>query len=428
MPIRIYALAKELKFDNKALVDMCTKAGITGKGSALASLSDEEVAKLKAFMASNKGASRGTSSPARQSTAKPSVLKREDYIAPAGVHQGKIPVLPSKTDKPPLLKKMPSTKAAAEKPLETAASLETEPPQSIKPEKKPVSEQIKKGKIGRAGKGSQRRRSKSADVETEKKEGERTVRGIKLAPLPTISKSPTQAGPKEPAPQKPDLKLPKDAIRAGKSGAKPLSEHLRKAEQKRKISSARNKSSKIPSDSEGMPIETPLPVWERRKEKREAVANREEGSPLALGGREARQLKRKKSASARRHRDEEEMEVHSPTITRKKTRIKRTGTNTAAPRKESVVLSMPCTVRGFSEAIGVPARAILGKLLEMGTMSNITATIDLETAELLAAELGVDVKFEQSLDMEEHVISALEAENDPSTLRPRAPIVTFLGH
>ena len=34
LPIRIYALAKELKIDNKKLVDICTKAGITGKGCA----------------------------------------------------------------------------------------------------------------------------------------------------------------------------------------------------------------------------------------------------------------------------------------------------------------------------------------------------------------------------------------------------------
>ena len=51
MPVRIYALAKDLKIDSKELVDICTKAGITGKGSALASLEDVEVEKLKAYLA-----------------------------------------------------------------------------------------------------------------------------------------------------------------------------------------------------------------------------------------------------------------------------------------------------------------------------------------------------------------------------------------
>ena len=50
MPIRIYALAKDLKIDSKELVDFCNKAGIPGKGSALASLEDDEIAKLKTWM------------------------------------------------------------------------------------------------------------------------------------------------------------------------------------------------------------------------------------------------------------------------------------------------------------------------------------------------------------------------------------------
>src|SRR5215207_146945 len=50
VPIRIYALAKDLKIDSKELVEFCNKAGIPGKGSALASLEDDEVSKLKAWM------------------------------------------------------------------------------------------------------------------------------------------------------------------------------------------------------------------------------------------------------------------------------------------------------------------------------------------------------------------------------------------
>ncbi len=52
MAARIYALAKELKLDSKVLVDLCPKAGIHGKGSALASMTDEEVAKLRAYLSS----------------------------------------------------------------------------------------------------------------------------------------------------------------------------------------------------------------------------------------------------------------------------------------------------------------------------------------------------------------------------------------
>ena len=50
MAVRIYSLAKELKVDSKELVDICTKAGVPGKGSALASLTEEEVEKVKQFL------------------------------------------------------------------------------------------------------------------------------------------------------------------------------------------------------------------------------------------------------------------------------------------------------------------------------------------------------------------------------------------
>ena len=33
--VRIYTLAKDLKLDSKELVDLCTRAGIQDKGSAL---------------------------------------------------------------------------------------------------------------------------------------------------------------------------------------------------------------------------------------------------------------------------------------------------------------------------------------------------------------------------------------------------------
>ena len=56
MPIRIYALAKELKIDSKQLVEICDKAGVTGKGSALASLDDDEITKIKGYLAGGKRA------------------------------------------------------------------------------------------------------------------------------------------------------------------------------------------------------------------------------------------------------------------------------------------------------------------------------------------------------------------------------------
>ena len=103
MAIRIYALAKELKIDNKKLVDICTKAGIKGKGSALASLTDEELATLKAYMSGGRGGPRrAAAAPAARprrrraeclAAGRRQAFRREDYIAPGGPVAGKVPVL-----------------------------------------------------------------------------------------------------------------------------------------------------------------------------------------------------------------------------------------------------------------------------------------------------------------------------------------------
>jgi MoxR-like ATPase len=47
MAIRIYNLAKDLGWDSKGIVDLCGRIGITGKGSALASLEVDEIDKIK---------------------------------------------------------------------------------------------------------------------------------------------------------------------------------------------------------------------------------------------------------------------------------------------------------------------------------------------------------------------------------------------
>ena len=94
MPIRIYALAKDLKIDSKELVDVCAKAGVTGKGSALASLTDDELATVKAYLQGGKKSEPPTAPAAPASEAAPSAASqkgftRDDYMAPGRGNTGK---------------------------------------------------------------------------------------------------------------------------------------------------------------------------------------------------------------------------------------------------------------------------------------------------------------------------------------------------
>ena len=393
MPMRIYALAKQLKLDSKVLADICTKAGITGKGSALASLSDDEMAKLTAYMDKSKARSKPTKPQAEAAPAKPGVVRREDYLAPTGTGGGKVRLLEP-------VQKASQEPPATEEPAKEPPTPETPTPETPTPET-PTPE-------------------KSAPA-------------IKLAPMPTAAETAKPAKSKEPLPQRPDIKLPLDAIRAGKKGTEPLSKHLRKHEEKKAAQEkvAQKKPTAKKPGSKAAPGGPPVPTEDtklgrERRRGRPAAAGAEPGA-AGLGGREARQLKRKRSGPARGVRGDARGGGRM-SRGRRRTQIRRTGVNTAAPRKGKVVVQLPCTIRTFSEALGISASAVIGKMMELGTMANINADLDGEMAELLAVELGAEVDIRQEATLEDKLTQELQQEDDPDSLKPRPPIVTFLGH
>jgi translation initiation factor IF-2 len=110
---------------------------------------------------------------------------------------------------------------------------------------------------------------------------------------------------------------------------------------------------------------------------------------------------------------------------------KASGVSTAAPRKTNASIQVPCTVRGFSEAIGLPAGEVLKKLLTIGTesMPSMGSMLDRDTVELLAAEFGVQLDLKSAEDLEKELLAGFDAvDEDPALRMPRAPVVTFLGH
>jgi translation initiation factor IF-2 len=124
--VRIYALAKDLDIDSKDLVEVCRKAGISGKGSALASLTDDEVTKVKAFLRGGDKKSEAGQAPAGTAARRgaPEVYRREDYIAP--VTPGKVKVLD-------VTARRPASKGEVGKPVEEVPPQEVEPPQETVP-------------------------------------------------------------------------------------------------------------------------------------------------------------------------------------------------------------------------------------------------------------------------------------------------------
>ncbi|MEL7338341.1 MAG: translation initiation factor IF-2 N-terminal domain-containing protein, partial [Planctomycetota bacterium] len=114
---------------------------------------------------------------------------------------------------------------------------------------------------------------------------------------------------------------------------------------------------------------------------------------------------------------------------RRRTSIRGRGANTAAPRKETIKLELPCSLREFCEAGGVQMGQVLKTAMMMQMPININSTLDLETADLLATELGVEIELKDHETLETELISAIEARvDDESETEVRPPIITFLGH
>ena len=410
MAVRIYSLAKELKLDSKELVDLCARAGIQDKGSALASLSDDEVNRVREFLAGKSKTAERPAAPAARAPVKPTgVLKREDYVAPTGavgrtrpkdLSAGKPAPKPAPLSRPA----RPAAEASERTPAKDQGgersgerSGETPPPLRVRPS------------------GGPRGGGKPAPRPT-----------FKLPPLPAAGRTPVAKPPQEPTAQKPDVKLPLDAIRSAKAGGtKPLADHMRKHEQRQQDKAVEPRGGLLRGGMAGGGLAPPLPPAGAGGRSKKSGKGGQRSDDL-LGGREMRQLHRKRS-DRRGLGDDDERGLR-----RRRPRQRRgPAVSTAAPRKTNAAIQVPCTVRAFSEAIGLPASEVLRKLLGFGldAMPNMTTMLDQDTVELLAAELGVELDIKTAEDLEKELLAGFDAvDEDPALRQPRAPVVTFLGH
>ena len=283
---------------------------------------------------------------------------------------------------------------------------------------------------------------------------ERPLPGIILAPIPQAKK--TTAPPKEETPVlKPEIRLTPETLRSLRGTRRPLSEYLKQLHSPEKLEELDRAVARLAAGEEPPPApaapsrpkpkervkERPAEKELREKEKVQPRPTREAAKPRRgfrpeeeeeefAREREARPAKRKlhvPKQSLTLEEEEEETPAPSVPITLRRQR-KAKDAVTTVPRKSAIVLELPCSVRSFSEAAGVPVNVVLGKLLTLGVMANINSSLDQDLAELLAAELGISVQIRAEVDPEEKLRELYDRPDDPAQLVPRAPVVTFLGH
>ncbi len=421
MPTRIYALAKELKFDSKELVDICTKAGIPGKGSALASLDDDEVKKLKAYLA--KPAAGESPPPRKTAEVEPEIqpMTRDDSLAPV-VGKGKIKVVTGKKSKLPVKAKQEEPPADDPPASPTEAEEQTTEPVAETPPDAPVPPDDRPQMPEMSRPSTAPKKPKNFDKPTSSGDGpkrtpKRRAPVINVAPMPEVKQPTPSARKSNEKVQKPVMALPKEAIADHKRGVKAPLDNLTRGKGKGK-----GKAGATPIEPQ-TPPDAESPLGRRGRGKGKGGVDR--GLADMASTRAERQQQRKTRARSRQGVDDSGRQRHH----RRVRTLTRKGTNTAAPRKGKVALELPCTVRSFSEAAGISSVQVQGTLMKLGVMATINSQIEDETAELLAVDLGLDLEFKQQESLEDQLIVDLdEIEDDPASLEPRAPIVTFLGH
>lgn len=369
---RVYELAKELGLENKELIAHLEKMGITVKSHS-SSLEDAEVEKIKDLLLAS--ASRQIIEERIKST----VIRRRAVRTPVEAPAEEAPE--EKADQP--------EEKLAEKPEDESLITPSEKAGKDKKE-----ETTKSPVLG----------APTAFVETKKR----------MPKSETDSATPATRG-------------------------KPATETIGEEKYKKPAIISKHKITP-PETKKGFPPKAPLKPGEKmiipppeKQLKKEFEKPKKKGkAPVEVFIEEEKEVPRRKVFEKKiekklKKRDEEREVIFTKWRDEKKvapTKMKKTEITVPKAIKRRIKVGETIAVGDLAKRMGVKVSEVINKLMSMGVMASINQSIDYDIATLVANEFSFQVeKAEMEFDQ-----SLLKTPAAPENLKPRAPVVTIMGH
>jgi len=258
----------------------------------------------------------------------------------------------------------------------------------------------------------------------------RRRRAVKVKPPKAVVEAKSAAPaepPKEKAEPAPEVK---GVI---KKPAEPVaSESVKKIEKKGASSEAKEAVSTVP---EPPAVKTPKKPAVETKPKKVEKDKKTAASAKPRGIKEVKVLERPKaqvtknffSPSGRRSRGrrfQKSRQRHGRPSINPSRKLMKTEITVPSASKRVVRISEAISVADLSQRLGVKAGELIKKLMGMGVMATVNQFIDIDAATLIANDYEYEV---ENVSIQEDVLLE-QPSMDESDLKPRAPVVTVMGH